>query len=443
MKAYMPITLLIVGILIGVPSFAGIHSGRLDANKATLIPEHILSTNSDGYDMVIIAPEMFSDALQPLIAHKNSHGVETFLKTTEEIYLDYGGRDNAEQIKYFIANMKENSGIAYALLVGSIYKLPMRISCVDFEGRDWSLLTDLYYSDLYDSEGIFCSWDSNGNDRFGETGLDDVDLVPDIHIGRLACDSLDEVKVVIDKIIHYETESFGQEWFKNMIFIGGDTFADYPGYEGEEHNQKVMQIMSDFKSMCLWSSKGNFNRRMVAQTFLEGAGFVDCMVHGNVNVLSPDEINSKNYFTRYIRDLLNGYKLPIVFLDACKTAKLDMTYMDLYGVPKIVRILLTIFLSDKQPSCFAWSLVKHEGGGAIASIGQTHSGFSLTDDSGEYWGSDKFTEDFFRAYSENVTLGEMMTHAQISYITEYPFDDLTVEIFILLGDPSLKIGGYP
>ncbi len=427
-------------IIIEILVFSGLGAGALSLKTPSK------SFNIVDYDMVIIAPESFSDTLQPLIDHKNSVGIRTFLETTEEIYSIYDGRDEAEQIKYFIADMEENSGLDYVLLVGNIYQLPMRISCVDFEGMDWSLLTDLYYADLYDSKGEFCTWDSNDNDRFGETGLDGVNLIPDVHIGRLACNSLDEVNIVVDKIVHYETDSFGQEWFKNMIFIGGDTFADYSGYEGEEHNKNVMQIMSDFTPICLWSSKENFNRRMVAQAFSEGAGFVDCMVHGNVNVLSPDERNSKNYFTRYIKDLSNGYKLPIVFLDACKTAKLDMTYMDLYGVPKILRIILTILsnlLNDIPPSCFAWSLVKHEGGGAIASIGQTHSGFSFTDDSGDYWGSDKFTEDFFRAYSENITLGEMMTQAQIYYITNYSFDDLTVEIFNLLGDPSLKIGGYP
>jgi len=403
------------------------------------------NTNSISYDMIIIAPTEYSSQLQTLIDHKNIFGLNTTFISVEEIYQNYQGRDEAEQIKYFIKSANKNYSISYILLVGNIYKIPMRTSYVKFDGMDWSLLTDLYYSDLYDSEGAFCSWDSNNDDKFGETGVDYVDLKPDIHIGRLACSTLNEVRIVIDKIIHYETESFGQDWFKNMIFIGGDTFADYPGYEGEEHNQKVMQIMSDFEPKCLWSSLGNFNRINVAQTFNGGAGFVDCMVHGNVNVLSPDEINSKNYFTRYIKDLSNGYKLPIVFLDSCKTAKLDMTFMDLNGVPKILKILMSlmsVYFKDVIPSCFAWSLVKHEDGGAIATIGQTHSGFSYTNESGEYWGSDKFTEEFFRTYNSSETLGEMMTKTQISYISEFSFDDLTVEIFNLLGDPSLKIGGY-
>ena len=40
------------------------------------------------YDMVIISPSKFSKVLEPLINHKNSHSVPTFLKTTEDIYAD-------------------------------------------------------------------------------------------------------------------------------------------------------------------------------------------------------------------------------------------------------------------------------------------------------------------------------------------------------------------
>ena len=38
------------------------------------------------YDLVIISPEQFSLALQPLVNHKNTYNMHTFLKTTQEIY---------------------------------------------------------------------------------------------------------------------------------------------------------------------------------------------------------------------------------------------------------------------------------------------------------------------------------------------------------------------
>lgn len=54
------------------------------------------------YDLVIIAPSKFVNNLQKLVDHKNSLGVNTKLKTTEEIYDNFTGVDKPEQIKYFI-----------------------------------------------------------------------------------------------------------------------------------------------------------------------------------------------------------------------------------------------------------------------------------------------------------------------------------------------------
>ena len=82
--------------------------------------------DDDVYDMVIIAPSEFSDELQPLIDHKNSHEVETTFKSTEEIYNEYDAFDEAEEIKYFIKDAIEEWGIDYVLLVGRVDKLPIR-----------------------------------------------------------------------------------------------------------------------------------------------------------------------------------------------------------------------------------------------------------------------------------------------------------------------------
>jgi hypothetical protein len=55
---------------------------------------------TDTYDLVIIAPKEFSSSLQPLIDHKKSHGVQTMLMTTEQIYKQYNGRDKAGTLSY-------------------------------------------------------------------------------------------------------------------------------------------------------------------------------------------------------------------------------------------------------------------------------------------------------------------------------------------------------
>ena len=90
-----------------------------------------------------------------------------------EIYSDYEGRDQQEKIKYFIKEAVEEWDIKYVLLIGDIQKLPIRHTYASWWEPD--ILTDLYYSDIYNSEYEFCSWDANGNNKFGETNYDGYD----------------------------------------------------------------------------------------------------------------------------------------------------------------------------------------------------------------------------------------------------------------------------
>jgi hypothetical protein len=211
--------------------------------------------NTAAYDLVLISPSLFSSALQPLIDHKNNYGVKTFLKTTEEIYDEYTGRDQAEQIKYFIKDAIEQYNIKYVLLVGGLkskiyakpkdngnigasgWHIPARYSHLrddddPDDSYDPGYPTDLYYADVYKIGGKFEDWDSDGDGLFAEWPDDQrppediTDLRPDVAVGRLASSDVQEVRDVVNKIITYETTSYGSDWFKKIIVISGDGFLD-------------------------------------------------------------------------------------------------------------------------------------------------------------------------------------------------------------------------
>jgi hypothetical protein len=208
-------------------------------------PESTPFTKTTTYDMVIIAPSVFSKALQPLIEHKNSYGIETTLKTTRDIYADYKdeGFDKAEQIKYFIKDAIEQWNVKYVLLAGGLkstiyakardntnigasgWHIPVRYSNID-ENGDNGFPSDLYYADVYKEGGAFENWDSDGDGILAEWPDDIIDYIPDVAVGRLAFSSVKEVNEVVDKIIYYETKSYGSDWFKKMIVISGDGFLD-------------------------------------------------------------------------------------------------------------------------------------------------------------------------------------------------------------------------
>ena len=210
--------------------------------SAIKIKEYNNQTNlNDEYDLIIITPSIFFEDLEPLMEHKNLHEVMTKIVTLEEIYTGTyyptEGRDDAEQIKYFIKNSIENWNIKYVMLVGGKEEMPVRYSNIlsignqnykwDFlssgliQDKSVRFISDLYFADIYDENNSFCSWDSNNNSIFGETGYDDeideLDLYPDVGIGRILCKTTLEIQNIVDKIIDYENNAFGNEWFDNLI----------------------------------------------------------------------------------------------------------------------------------------------------------------------------------------------------------------------------------
>jgi hypothetical protein len=207
------------------------------------------------YDLVIISPSKFSSEVQRLVDHKISMGIPTVLKTTEDIYAEYGGVDKSEQIKHFIKDGLETWGVKYVLLFGGLksniiakakddvnqgskaWYLPVRYSNLLWDGDVYFNFTsdepgyicDLYYADIYKEGGVFDDWDSNGNGVFAEwSGAlhDDLDLYPDVAFGRLSCRNTNEAKTVIDKIINYEKQPADPNWFNRIIVISGDGFLD-------------------------------------------------------------------------------------------------------------------------------------------------------------------------------------------------------------------------
>jgi hypothetical protein len=226
-------------------------ASKADVRISYVDPRIDIFPETSEYDLVIISPSKFESNIQPLIDHKISYGINTVLKTTEEIYDEYDGVDKPEQIKYFIKDALETWDMKYVLLLGGLkskfyapsrdnenvgekgWLLPVRFSNLDF--GDPGYACDLYYADIYKTGGEFDNWDSNGNGIFAEwiedssgeiEKLDIIDLYPDVSVGRLACRSAQEVDDVVNKIIKYETTTYGSDWFESIIVISGDGFLD-------------------------------------------------------------------------------------------------------------------------------------------------------------------------------------------------------------------------
>jgi hypothetical protein len=443
---------------------------------------------ADEYDLMIITYDWYKPFLNRLVDHKESHNVKTKLVTLKDIYnsiyFPVTGKDNPETIKYFIKDAAENWGVTYVMLVGNFRKMPIRYTHLETDAgghyEELKFACDLYYADIYDSEGNFSSWDTDDDGIYGEwrdNGLreDIVDLSPDVHVGRLACMFGFEVRTLVEKIIDYEENANYSEWFNTMIVCGGDTFdkkweggTDYN--EGEVANEKALEFMSEFKPVRLYASLGNLTKVNMHNEISSGAGFLYFVGHGNPRYWSTHEngdyVNwTQGFSNKDMLKLTNKGMYPILMVGGCHNSEIDVTPLNI--IKGILEEGLGYFkysedgfgsywLTNWVPECWSWVFVRKNGGGAIASMGSVgYGGVDIGDHNSNgipdcIEGLDGWFEtQFFRLYNEeNIDiLGETYGQTVTDYVNNFPvftdrYDCKIVETHVLLGDPSLKIGGY-
>lgn len=409
--------------------------------KINLEEIHQSYLTNDRYDMIIIFPSEFTKELELFSEYKNICGISNKLVTLNDIYSDKyftkQGRDQQEQIKYFIKNAIENWGISYVLIIGGADKTPVRKSYVQ-DGEETYFISDLYYADIYNDNSDFSSWDSNGNNIFGEYNYmgrtDEVDLYPDVYFGRLVCATEVELRNVLDKIIEYSSKNApSKNWFSDIIVCGGDTHLDSESInEGEYMNQRAIDIMSGFTPIKIWESNGQVYESInINNAINNGAGFTFFSGHGTVFSWATHPHNDMDtwipnpwggYVITEINYLSNAEKLPIVIIQACSPLN---------------------FLNSNE--CIGWAWLKNQYGGGIASFGNSGLGWG----SGGYETADRLGGAMalcgFRAYANqnSDTLGELWSNAVTSYLNDYwndySLDYKTVEEWQSFCDPSLSI----
>jgi len=471
----------------------------------------IFSVETDIYDMVIIAPEKFVAAFQPLIDYKSSHGLNTKLKTVEDILAEYDGFDAPEKIKYFIKDAIEQWGITYVLLGGGLkshlsandkddpnqgtkaWHVPVRYTNIIVgsgsarPADDHGCISDLYYADIYDDNGSFSSWDPNGDGVFAAWDQDgvendlDLDLYPDVYIARLPCRNEREVKLMVNKIIVYESSSLASKpWFKRMIAIAGSGWGGgYP--DGEYKCDVAIDYISDLikEPIRVYASNRDTGgltptSKDIIEAFYGGAGFVYFEGHGSPFKWDTHWHDSSNW-TGGINlykfwQLFNGNKLPVVVVGGCHCGLFNVTIektlrtgfpniqerlyvLKLYDIPLTFfeRILDRLLIPENTywtygiptPVCFSWGLCLIPWGGAIASTGLTGLGF----DNDFITLSSELEVNFF--YEVGQMNASNLAWAHGGAITKFlnengigKTETHCITVYQLFGDASLKFGGY-
>ena len=440
-----------------------LHANKFEVTVKYEPPKKPLFTK-DEYDFLIISPSEWKDELQPLKEHKERHGIKTIIVGLDEIYggtiFAAEGRDDAEKIKYFIKNAIEEWGIEYVMLVGGRkpglkedWWVPVRYAHV-YWADETKYVSDLYYADIYDANYSFSSWDTDSNNKFSEwrsygEPLDDMDLYPDVYIGRLACRNKAELKIMIEKIMSYENSKAGNK----IVLAGGDNF-EQEGIEGEIVCDKTLEYLPGFDAAKVYASQTDVSAKTIKEALGDGAAFIHMHGHGSPIYWSTHKPDGFDKWEPGIGiwDLPTFFnkEYPIVIIGGCHTAMFNVS-LTIHpwtgGIP--------------APEGLSWWFARKYGGGGIASFGYTAFPVAYPGNEGDLDGDGIDEPDcvesgygymqlgLFKAYGEEGKefLGECWGYAVARYIEHFkiPYQRWhlhTIQSFVLLGDPTLKIGGY-
>lgn len=171
------------------------------------------------FDYVIVTSSDLADEFQTLIAHKASRGLRATIVTTEYIYSHFSGDetgDESDRLRDFVQAAVAEWGTRWLLLGGDVEHVPYRSVYAPGSGFDGMIPTDMYYACI---DG---TWNSDGDDHWGESndGLwgSEIDLMPDLAVGRAPVSTTTEAQNFIRKVIQYESNPHPNA--NHAVFLG-------------------------------------------------------------------------------------------------------------------------------------------------------------------------------------------------------------------------------
>jgi|GEM_PF-2370469 len=377
-------------------------------------------------EYIIITDPSFVDAFQPLAWWKTKKGIPTKIVTTDSIYSNFTGYDNAEKIRNFIKAARD-SGAMYILLGGQCdyengqeYVARRNAYCMSagagYYNDEDTIITDLYFADL---DG---TWDGNGNHTYGETG-DNVDMYPDVYVGRAPVRNVYQVQNFVNKILQYEKNpNTSSSYLKASFHPQGNLWNTNSGYSMPDTMTKFDP--TSWSATIFRENDGQISRTAVRNEFNVGYNLVHFVGHGNESGVYYNNGTTTMLNNDDADNLSNGLdKLSIVTSIACFSGAMDEV---------------------SGGDCFAEHLVNATNGGAVASLLNSRYGWGYSSPEGALGPSGEQSKYFFKAIHQNniYILGQAWAEMQSSMVPDAGSDTYFRWCLYernLLGDPSMEI----
>ncbi len=365
-----------------------LHPGQILPLAAT--PD--LRTNPGAAYLAIGHPDLLAP-LEPLMEARNQQGLSTLAVPVESIYDQFnGGMAEPQAIQTFLRHAVENwkTPPEYVLLVGD----------TSYDTYGYQTPLDPLNLPTFLVQSVFG----------GETGSDvliaqiNADEWPDLAIGRVPAQTVDQVQIFVDKTLAFEQAIPIADWNQSILAVADGQEASFQ----IDAERFIEQFPTEYQTQLIAPEAGAEGTNQQITSELEAGQLLTAYFgHGSVNMWGKDSL----FTTEDAGSLGNEDRLPVVLNFTCLTG---------------------LFTHPTEES-LAESLLFNPQGGAVAVLAPT----SPTLPNDQTFLSDAFIE----AMVQNPTprLGQITLHAWRSVPTQSPGSIDVMQTFLLFGDPALQM----
>ncbi len=325
--------------------------------------------------MLVITYDAFHGAVQPFVDWKNQMGIPTTLVDLSTI----GGTSTL--IKAYIENLYNTTGVCFVVLVGDAAQVP-------------------YYNNGGASDPSYAF-------------LAGSDYYPEIFIGRLSAENVNQLATQVERSIEYERDpQMGADWYGKGIGIGSSEGAGN-GDDGEADYVHIDNIRTDLLNFTYTEVDQVYDPGASAAAVTagcnDGRSIINYCGHGWIQGWSTTGFNNSN-----VNALTNDNLLPFITSVACNTGEFQ------------------------SGTCFGEAWMRATNGGEPAgAVGFYGSTISMS------WappmcGQDEIVD--LMVSGEKRTFGGLCFNGSCQMVDEYGSSGQNeMKFWTIFGDPSLRV----
>ena len=351
-------------------------------------------------DMIVITIPQFMEDMEPYLEFKRSEGWNPIAVSVADIYDEFNwGIHSPLAIKSFLryANNHWSSHPEYAVLFGDAISNPQQTK------RDTRIQNiPTFYMQTY-------GWGAAEADYWYSL-INGDDYLPDIHIGRIPCNNIEDLNTSITKLINYGSgENFGT-WQNELITIAGfdATF--------KTQSQSIL-------------------RNTVPKAYMPSRIFIDRDSEGQIFWGDTDSLIEHWNHGKLLINFL-GHGGGAVWADRSLFVRDDINYLDEDTPPAFVTSMTCFTASFAQTRGLGEVVVSESPAGAIGWFGSSGGGWIIND----YLMIQPLMR---RLLEDDKTVGEIINIARMEYfLANSGYDYLKPSMLFqynYLGDPTTRL----